>query len=163
MNPDVKSKWQQEERSGIPPEVGRMDPEIKAKWVAALRSGEFEQGSGALCRGGRYCCLGVLCELAYREGVVARKGCSIFPLTEISPYPSQSPYRRGHTPSPRCSTSEISYDGNESFLPLSVQTWAGLDTDNPEVPALGTTVSLDNLNDSGKTFQEIAEIIEENL
>jgi hypothetical protein len=44
-----------------------MDAELKAKWVKALRSGEYEQTSGALrdkYRGGcAYCCLGVLAEV----------------------------------------------------------------------------------------------------
>ena len=31
------------------------------KWVAALRSGEFEQGFGTLCKDEKYCCLGVAC------------------------------------------------------------------------------------------------------
>lgn len=30
------------------------------KWIAALRSGKYKQGSGYLCRGDRYCCIGVL-------------------------------------------------------------------------------------------------------
>lgn len=33
-------------------------------WVAALRSGDYEQGTGALCRDGKYCCLGVLARAA---------------------------------------------------------------------------------------------------
>ena len=49
--------------------------EVIRKWVDALRSGEFEQTKGQLGRveedGSRsYCCLGVLCELAAREGVI---------------------------------------------------------------------------------------------
>jgi len=45
-----------------------MDAEIKAKWIAALRSGEYQQGSGALKiehHNGtvEHCCLGVLAEL----------------------------------------------------------------------------------------------------
>jgi hypothetical protein len=40
-----------------------MDPEIKAKWVEALRSGRYEQGRMMLLHEGRYCCLGVLCDL----------------------------------------------------------------------------------------------------
>jgi len=43
-----------------------MNQEIKKKWVAALRSGDYTQGDGALCRltpdGAKYCCLGVLVE-----------------------------------------------------------------------------------------------------
>ena len=44
-----------------------MKAELKAKWVEALRSGEYEQGEGALKKGNSYCCLGVLCSLAERE------------------------------------------------------------------------------------------------
>ena len=31
----------------------------KKIWVRALRSGQYKQGSGYLCRDGKYCCLGV--------------------------------------------------------------------------------------------------------
>ncbi len=40
-----------------------MDKEIKTKWVEALRSGDYEQGIGYLCRDGKYCCLGVLAHI----------------------------------------------------------------------------------------------------
>lgn len=40
-----------------------MNPEIKKKWLAALRGGEFEQCTGYLKDGGKYCCLGVLGEI----------------------------------------------------------------------------------------------------
>lgn len=53
-----------------------MNAEVKQKWVAALRSGEFNQVCETLrddaddgtspC----FCCLGVLCELAARDGVI---------------------------------------------------------------------------------------------
>lgn len=33
------------------------------KWIRALRSGKFKQGQGALCKDGKHCCLGVLCEI----------------------------------------------------------------------------------------------------
>ena len=33
-------------------------------WIAALRSGEYEQCAGSLRRNGRYCCLGVACEIS---------------------------------------------------------------------------------------------------
>lgn len=63
----------------------KIDPEFKAKWVAALRSGDYIQGTGGLrfvprsivddmdaasdIRGpsradGRFCCLGVACDLS---------------------------------------------------------------------------------------------------
>jgi hypothetical protein len=48
-----------------------MNPDIKAKWVAALRSGEYKQGTGSLRNSqNEYCCLGVLCEVAVEEGLI---------------------------------------------------------------------------------------------
>lgn len=34
-----------------------------AEWTDALRSGKYEQGQDYLCRDGKFCCLGVLCEI----------------------------------------------------------------------------------------------------
>lgn len=39
----------------------------KEEWVVALRSGEYKQGPGALHRGDKFCCLGVLCDLSGGE------------------------------------------------------------------------------------------------
>lgn len=47
----------------------KLDPEFKAKWVAALRSGEYKQGTYNMFKDGKYCCLGVASELC---GVPAR-------------------------------------------------------------------------------------------
>lgn len=48
-----------------------MNKEIKKKWIEALRSGDYDQGKGALYavtdEGAKYCCLGVLQEVAYGE------------------------------------------------------------------------------------------------
>jgi hypothetical protein len=53
------------------------DPELKAKWVAALRSGNYIQGSGRLKRKRwsagnepvtQFCCLGVLCDIVKPDG-----------------------------------------------------------------------------------------------
>lgn len=42
-----------------------MNQELKAKWIAALRSGEWKQGQDVLRdHKDRYCCLGVLHQLA---------------------------------------------------------------------------------------------------
>lgn len=42
-----------------------MNREVAKRWAAALESGEYEQGHGELRDvRGRYCCLGVLCELS---------------------------------------------------------------------------------------------------
>jgi hypothetical protein len=40
---------------------------LKQRWVEALRSGEYEQGAGALRNGDKFCCLGVLCDILTDE------------------------------------------------------------------------------------------------
>lgn len=56
--------------------------EARALWVTALRSGKYQQGQGALLRNGKYCCLGVACEVAIAHGVpisrVLRGGDTLF-------------------------------------------------------------------------------------
>jgi len=48
-----------------------MNKNISRQWTAALRSGEYKQGQGMLRNdGGDYCCLGVLCDLARKAGVL---------------------------------------------------------------------------------------------
>jgi hypothetical protein len=48
-----------------------MKKEVAEKWVKALRSGDYKQGRGSLKGRGRYCCLGVLCDLS-EQGVFVR-------------------------------------------------------------------------------------------
>lgn len=46
-----------------------MDKAIKRKWVKALRSGKYKQGKGHLKdERGRFCCLGVLCNIIDPKG-----------------------------------------------------------------------------------------------
>ena len=45
---------------------------LKSKWVKALKSGKYKQVREHLRHAGRFCCLGVLCEVAGME----RKGKS---------------------------------------------------------------------------------------
>lgn len=40
---------------------------LMKRWIAALRSGKYEQGKGGLFRDGKYCCLGVLCDISKKE------------------------------------------------------------------------------------------------
>lgn len=46
-----------------------MDANVKTLWTTALRSGEFMQGRDQLRYRDKFCCLGVLSELAKREGL----------------------------------------------------------------------------------------------
>ena len=46
-----------------------MNQAIKTQWIAALRSGEYAQGVGALRTSQGFCCLGVLCDLHSKTGL----------------------------------------------------------------------------------------------
>lgn len=49
-----------------------MNKTIKRRWIKALTSGKYKQGKGALKRGDRFCCLGVLCDLHSRTKAGAK-------------------------------------------------------------------------------------------
>ncbi len=82
-----------------------MNLEIKKLWVDALRSGEYKQGFGFLEQGGKWCCYGVLCELAYRDGVGTKQASNR---------------------SVRAETCTL-YDGYSAFPSDSVLDWAGIE------------------------------------
>jgi hypothetical protein len=142
----------------------KLKPEVKQLWLEGLRTGGFQQCSGILSDGVGYCCLGVLSELAYREGVLTREVQNTYkPL-----FGGYEDPRRGET---------IVYYGAlaaSGVLPREVADWAFEEFDatvvyweNPRVwdPRLGVKVitSLADLNDEGLTFEEIADVIEEQL
>lgn len=126
-----------------------MDQRVKNLWVNALRSGDFEQGQGNLRKDGKFCCLGVLCELAVNEGII--------PPGQQNTAPG---FGDGYV-----------YGGDMNYLNPGVIQWAGLDYKNPtvEVPdseiATGVEgkVGLAVVNDAGKDFNFIANLIEEQL
>lgn len=108
--------------------------QVIRNWASALRSGEFQQGQGLLRHGGKYCCLGVLCELHRRATGGAEWG------------------------------QDNRYDDRESYLdqlyglPEAVQEWSGLPDSNCPLPS--QTCSAIGMNDHGFTFAEIADAIE---
>lgn len=104
------------------------------KWVEALRSGRFQQAKNRLATKDGFCCLGVACEVAIENGVKLNK-------TVVS-------------------TGRILYDYNEMLLPDSVREWLDLSTCGSDYKAVGINKQLSADNDSGKTFTEIADIIE---
>jgi hypothetical protein len=129
-----------------------MNPEIKAQWLADLRSGEYRQSTGALASiDGGYCCLGVLCEQAVKAGIV-RKNSTGFCGFCYSPVNNPD-------------------DSDAATLPAAVMAWAGLDENNPATNQNITDAdgieheeaSLAELNDLGRAFAEIADIIEDQL
>lgn len=124
-----------------------VNTEIVTAWVRALRSGEYEQGQGQLRDlDDKFCCLGVLCDLAVKAGV------------DVKVQADKSSY---------------SYDGHGDFPPPAVGDWIGVDVAVPfyEKPETETcdakgcgccveTHTLAELNDDGMSFEQIAEVIE---
>lgn len=118
-----------------------MDQRVKELWIKALVSGEFKQCRGYLSKNDKYCALGVLSVLALLEGV--------------------------------CTYNELAgnglFDNRKFTLSYNVMRWADiaqeddrfLDPREHEVKVnfnkRKTTIL--NLNDEGKTFREIAQII----
>lgn len=50
-----------------------MDADFKARLVSALVSGKYEQGHMRLKAEGRYCCLGVACEIGLDMGLTSEE------------------------------------------------------------------------------------------
>jgi hypothetical protein len=115
-----------------------MDERIKKLWVKELRSDKYTQGLGSLCYIGgsseEHCCLGVLCEVAAKEGIVSIR--------------EDGHYR--------------SFGDEEILLPRSVVNWADLPDANPVIDP-ENNVGAAEANDHGVPFTAIADLIEANL
>jgi hypothetical protein len=116
-----------------------MNQEIKAEWVKALRSGEYEQTRGYLRHDDGYCCLGVLCDLAVKAGVIP------------APIPAAKPGAWLYGPEEdRC----------WGMPPSAVYAWVEMEDsifgDDPFDDLAGA-------NDNGSPFTQIADMIEERL
>jgi hypothetical protein len=108
--------------------------ENQKEWVAALRSGEYKQGRRVLHHGDNFCCLGVGCDLAIKAGV----------KLEVSTIPGE-PTR---------------YGGDRNYTPKEVMEWLGL-ASKDGVYRIGVgSSSLASMNDDGKSFSQIADVIE---
>lgn len=127
---------------------------VAKQWVETLRSGKYKQGHLGLetidSKTGEhsFCCLGVLCDLAVKAGVITRAD------------------------GPRTITSEGNLavhfgrkDRSTAALPPAVQEWAGLATpagrfDHGAKFDVRGSYSLMALNDTGMSFNDIANVIE---
>lgn len=108
-----------------------MKKEIADKWVAALRSGDYKQGKSLLRdKQDNFCCLGVLCNIHAQDNPELA-------ATQNSPH---------------------HYFGYSSILPPKVEFWAEMKDGNGWIHSMN--VSLTMLNDNGKSFDTIADIIE---
>ena len=121
-----------------------MDKDIKTQWVGALRSGEYTQGLANLKRRDAegetsHCCLGVLCEL-YDKAT----GDDAWESNTVS----------------LCGRLPYAHKGENHYPSDAVLEWASLWGDEF---VNGGMESLASLNDGGKSFEEIANIIESSL
>lgn len=128
-----------------------MNQEIKKAWTNALRSGAYRQGRLHLQTNEAFCCLGVLCDLATKAGIVGRETLRLGSSTKkISFY------------NPSNST-----DASDTHLPGCVAEWAEIEGRHKEedvrTPVLASGVYLVDLNDKGMSFSEIAALLEEDL
>ena len=136
-----------------------MREDVAKLWVEALRSGQYDQTQGTLCAVDKltgtksFCCLGVLCDLASTKmpgGLESHvvDGSAVEATRDIVQYGGKT-YAHG---------------GEVGVIPTTVKEWSGMNTIIGEfVPEGSTKTTLTDLNDKeGKTFDEIADIIETN-
>ena len=115
-----------------------MKREWADKWIAALESGKYPKGSGYLKRDGKYCCLGVLCELA---GAEERPG-DLDGIVAFGPDSS-----------------------DDVYLPEAVMVGVGMRTNQGVCPVNDPTelnakrLRLTNLNDRSPTWEPVIEAI----
>lgn len=130
-----------------------MKQNIMKKWVRALRSGKYKQGTGTLkqynSKGqAQHCCLGVLCELYNKEMKKNKKKS----LPE-KVFDNDSDFSHGYS----------RFGTKKEDLPKEVMNWAGI------ISSIGrfrdakfNADTLADLNDTGRKFKTISNIIEKN-
>lgn len=125
-----------------------MKKEIMEEWVQALRYGNYKQGRDLLCdKNDNYCCLGVLCDIAERKGIV-----------------------ESHKPAGNYPT-QFGENRNDGLLPKEVMEWSGISnedglfttkfkvTSSAGIPTETNAIVV--MNDSGQyDFNQLADIIE---
>ncbi len=126
-----------------------MDKEIAIQWCAELRSGKYIQGQNKLCKitpdgDEEYCCLGVLCNMLNEPFEIITNPFNDNDNVKLKSYNNEGP----------------------DYLPESVLKKTGMKQTQgivEETPSNGLKerIVLSYLNDSGKTFNEIADIIEQ--
>lgn len=120
-----------------------MKKEYADKWIEALRSGKYEQGQGTLrTKDDKFCCLGVLCDLIEPERWTFDLKTREWSNGEVS----------DDLPSPRPST---------ATLPTDIVAEVGIRTSSGKFTKGGVESTLWWQNDSGRTFDEISNIIEQ--
>lgn len=127
-----------------------MRADIKNRWILALRSNEYDQGTGRLRDANDgYCCLGVLCDLAAQDGVGQWTDLNqrSYPEAQgIKPQWAFTPYGGGVE------------EEQETVLPLAVRRWAEIRDYNSSPTVNGNPLAW--YNDNGLNFDAIAKLID---
>jgi len=134
-----------------------MKTEIADKWTTALRSGEYEQGRNYLASDGKFCCLGIACEIFADDAGLIK---SVEPVE----------YKSVHT--------AFHFNGASTVLPTKAILYMEVANANPSIlfgnmgldldsqvghgdpDRVNTGISLAELNDGGFTFSQIADVID---
>ena len=122
-----------------------MKKEIAEKWMETLRSGEYKQTTGKLANVERteHCCLGVLCEMAIKDGVDVAVSVRLDECDNVDKF-------------------YVEFDKETGHPPDSVREWAGMGSPSGRLyqPAYDEDTSLASLNDRNWSFKQIADVIE---
>ena len=121
------------------PKLGKLNADFKAKWLAALRGGEYEQTIGALERPAR---------IASRH----QGFCCLGVACKISDIPTT--HERGDL------IMLPMFEPQHWWEVLPHEEWQ---IRSPAVMLNGVAMPLATLNDNGRSFKEIADLIEEQL
>lgn len=114
----------------------KLPEDFKKRWLEALRSGQYEQGKNFLQDKDKYCCLGVACRINHPNFNFDKIGL-------VAQYDSAN-------------------DGF-TFEDITIPDILKGSYDRKDKDYSPTVKNLVDMNDSGITFNEIAEWIERNL
>lgn len=141
---------------------------IAKRWAAALRSGKYKQGKGCLKQTAAdgtvsHCCLGVLIELY--QAAMRRQGKRALKETTLAkPIMTNVSGKSVYITDASYFSSRIAGDEDEyAALPPEVMEWAEISTSVCSYPGPGyenESRDLADDNDLGKSFRQIARIIE---
>lgn len=130
-----------------------MKTEIREEWIRRLRSGDYKQGQGrltAVLNDGttEHCCWGVLCEMGVEAGVVKPLAMNTGGGLKYSAYVAYGErMREGLPPVEVLEWSEMLQGYVESdYLPIKNR--------------INNRVTLSEVNDSGTSFNQIADLID---
>lgn len=138
--------------------------EFYAAWLAALRSGEYEQGRGCLSDNGKFCCLGVACDIAVKQemGVWRTVGGCITFVDETMDTDLYNLHDRSNSGTLTRGLAELL--GTGEVGEFTVEHIGDVVRDSDGLIAPGENRGLEHwltaLNDEGFTFAQIADLIE---